>query len=59
MTKSELCPSTFPKPLVGFTKSLGGPLNLGWDFPKAWVEFFTTLGGVITKPGELDSSIRH
>ena len=39
MTKSELCVSTFPKPLVGFSKSLGGPQTLvgifqnpGWSF---------------------------
>ena len=45
MTKSELCPSTFPKPWVGFSKSLGGPLTLGgifhkpgWNFPQPWVE---------------------
>ena len=44
MAKSELCSSTFPKPWVGFSKSLGGPLTLGgifqkpgWNFPQPWL----------------------
>ena len=34
MTKSELCQSSFPKPWVGLSKSLGGPLTLGGIFQK-------------------------
>ena len=34
MTKSELCPSTFPKPWVGCYKTLGVPLTLGGIFQK-------------------------
>ena len=32
ITKSELCLSTFPKAWVEFSKTLGGPLTLGWIF---------------------------
>ena len=53
MTKSELCPSTFPKPWVRFSKSLGGPLTLGgifqkpgWNFPQPWVELSASVSGI-------------
>ena len=31
--------------------------NPGWDFPKAWVEFSTTLGGVFLPPSHSHSQI--
>ena len=52
MTKSELCPSTFPKPWVRFSKSLGGIFQKpGWNFPQPWVGFSKSLGGIFHNPG--------
>ena len=40
----------FSKTLGGIFQKPGWTPNPGWDFPKAWVEFSTTLGGVAPPP---------
>ena len=39
IVKSELCPHTFPKPWVEFSKSLGGPLTLAGIFQNHEMSF--------------------
>ena len=42
-----------PKPWMGFSK-----IKPGWDFPKAWVEFSTTPGGVVCLPPVVEGFIK-
>ena len=40
----------FSKTMGGIFQKPGWTPNPGWDFPKAWLEFSTNLGGVICLP---------